>query len=66
VRSSAWAASQPRLGNLLIAWMLLRSTVIGARIGGIEWRGVRYPSAALSAGRRVRFCSVCSRRSTNR
>jgi len=48
-------AAIPWLGNALMAWMLVRSAIIGARIGGIEWRGVRYSSATLNAGRRVFF-----------
>jgi hypothetical protein len=42
------------LGFLGIAWMALRSGVIGHRIGGIAWRGVVYPSALLAAHQRVR------------
>jgi hypothetical protein len=45
----------PQLGTLLMAWMLVRSAVIGARLGGIEWRGKLYRSAELNAGRRVFF-----------
>ncbi len=48
-------AAIPWLGNLLMAWMLVRSAVIGARIGGIEWRGRVYDAQTLHAGRRVFF-----------
>ena len=42
------------VGFLGIAWMALRSGVIGHHIGGIAWRGVVYPSALLAAHQRVR------------
>ena len=48
-------AAVPWLGHGLIAWMLVRSAIIGARVGGIEWRGQRYTAAEINAGRRVWF-----------
>ena len=42
------------LGFLGIAWLSLRSGLVGARLRGIEWRGVVYPSALLAAAQRVR------------
>lgn len=41
------------VGALLTAGIILRAAWVGARIGGVEWRGTRYPSAAINAGRRV-------------
>jgi hypothetical protein len=43
----------PQLGALLMAWMLVRSAIIGARLGGIEWRGQLYKASDINAGRRV-------------
>ncbi len=43
------------IGFFGTAWMLLRSGVVGHRIGGIQWRGVVYPSAVLKAHQRVRM-----------
>ncbi|MCA9562788.1 MAG: glycosyltransferase, partial [Myxococcales bacterium] len=44
----------PQLGALLCTHMLLRACWIGRRIGGIEWRGVRYSSEELRPMQRVR------------
>lgn len=41
------------LGTVLFAWTLLRAAWLGARRGGIRWRGTFYPAAALRRGRRV-------------
>ncbi len=41
------------LGPLLIAYAVARAGWLGWRMGGIEWRGQRYPSDAINAGRRV-------------
>jgi glycosyltransferase involved in cell wall biosynthesis len=35
------------VGALLIAFAVLRSAIVGARLGGITWRGVLYPSEQL-------------------
>lgn len=43
------------IGFIGTGWMSLRSGVIGHRIGGIQWRGVVYPSALLKAHQRVRM-----------
>lgn len=43
------------LGEVGMAFVLARATVLGVRRGGVLWRGTLYPSAALRAGRRVRF-----------
>jgi hypothetical protein len=43
------------IGFFGTAWMSLRSGVVGHRIGGIQWRGVVYPSAVLKAHQRVRL-----------
>jgi hypothetical protein len=42
------------MGFLGMAWMSLRAGFIGCRIGGIEWRGVVYPSTLLASHQRVR------------
>ncbi|MEM1128208.1 MAG: glycosyltransferase family 2 protein [Bacteroidota bacterium] len=42
------------LGLLLVAAMLLRSTVQTLRRGGVEWRGTRYDLEALRHAQRVR------------
>jgi glycosyltransferase involved in cell wall biosynthesis len=41
------------LGELVMAWIVARATVLGARRGGATWRGTLYPTALLRAGRRV-------------
>jgi hypothetical protein len=51
----ALSALVPQLGTTLMAWMLVRSAIIGARLGGIVWRGRHYSTAELNAGRRVFF-----------
>lgn len=43
------------LGLLFTAFMVLRAVGIGARIGGVEWRGVRYDSALLLPMQRVKL-----------
>jgi len=52
---SGWAALGAPLGFLLIALIVVRSALIGRRIGGIEWRGERYAAADLKARQHVRF-----------
>jgi hypothetical protein len=42
------------LGTLLMAWFLLRAGYVGAKRGGIVWRGRFYPTALLRAGRTYR------------
>jgi glycosyltransferase involved in cell wall biosynthesis len=43
------------LGTLVVAFGAVRSCLITLARGGIEWRGTRYSTAALRAGRRLRF-----------
>lgn len=43
------------IGFFGTAWMALRSGIVGHRIGGIQWRGVVYPSRLLKAHQRVRM-----------
>lgn len=45
-------ASLP-LGDLAMAWIVARATVLGVWRGGLVWRGTTYPTALLRAGRRV-------------
>lgn len=52
-RTRSGAALAP-LACLAMSWMVVRAAWIGWRIGGIVWRGVRYPSALLAANQRVR------------
>lgn len=42
------------LGFLGMAWMTLRAGIIGFRLGGIEWRGVVYPTSLLAQRQRVK------------
>ena len=44
----------PPLGLLATSYMIARAGLVGWRIGGIEWRGVCYPSAELKRRQRVR------------
>jgi hypothetical protein len=41
------------LGDVIMAFIILRATVLGIRRGGLVWRGTVYPTAALKKGRRV-------------
>ena len=47
--SMLYAFTQP-VGALIFFWMLLRSTVITLRNGGITWRGTFYPTEELKRG----------------
>lgn len=52
--NSIWAGLSIPLGKLVVAWVLARSAWLFRKRGGVEWRGTRYPAAALEAGRRVK------------
>jgi len=41
------------LGDLLMAYIVARATVLGLRRGGLVWRGTTYPTMLLRDGRRV-------------
>jgi glycosyltransferase involved in cell wall biosynthesis len=41
------------LGDLVLAYVFTRATVLGVWRGGLVWRDTTYPSAALRDGRRV-------------
>jgi hypothetical protein len=41
------------LGDLLMAYVIARATVLGLRRGGLVWRGTTYPTELLRGGRRV-------------
>jgi hypothetical protein len=43
------------VGILLIAYMVVRSAIIGTRIGGISWRGTVYPSEMLRRSQRFKM-----------
>lgn len=48
-----WSLMAFPLAQMIIVWAMLRSSIIGARRGGIEWRGTRYPLNELRAQQRV-------------
>ncbi len=50
-----WPALLTPLGFPVLGYMLLRSMVKCLRIGGIEWRGTRYPMNELRALQRVKL-----------
>ena len=50
MRVSAWYCLTLPLGAIVFAYILLRSTVITLRQGGIYWRGTFYPLAELRRG----------------
>jgi len=41
------------LGGAMMAFIILRAGIVGARRGGINWRGTFYPSDSLNRGARV-------------
>lgn len=45
----------PWLGALLLSFVVLRSTLIGVRDGGIRWRGVLYESERLRPAQRYKM-----------
>jgi hypothetical protein len=47
--SPLYAVTQP-LGALIVCWMLVRSTIVTLRQGGIRWRGTFYPIEELKRG----------------
>jgi hypothetical protein len=47
--SPLYAATQP-LGALIFAWMIVRSTIVTLRQGGIRWRGTFYAIEELKRG----------------
>ena len=42
-------------GELIMSWVILRSTILGVRRGGLIWRGTVYDSQALKDGTKVKF-----------
>jgi hypothetical protein len=47
--SPLYALTQP-IGALLLGWMLIRSTYVTLKHGGITWRGTFYPLEDLRRG----------------
>jgi hypothetical protein len=47
--SPLYAVTQP-LGALVVCWMIVRSTFVTLRQGGIRWRGTFYPIEELKRG----------------
>src|SRR6185295_13892658 len=41
------------LGDLVMAYVVARATVLGVRRGGLVWRGTMYPTELLRGGQRV-------------
>lgn len=41
------------LGDLVMAYIVARATVLGVRRGGLVWRGTTYPTELLRGGQRV-------------
>ena len=44
-----------QVGLVLVAYLMVRSTILGMRMGGITWRGQLYPTTLLAAAQRVRI-----------
>jgi hypothetical protein len=61
VVAGRWAARPlvpsflPCVGLILTSAVMLRAAFVGWRKGGIEWRGVLYPTSLLQDRQRVRF-----------
>jgi glycosyltransferase involved in cell wall biosynthesis len=53
VRAARWTGRPARdalllpLGGVLVAWIVARAGFVGARRGGVTWRGTHYPSTLL-------------------
>jgi len=50
MRVSPWYAVTHPLGALLLSYMLLRSTIVTLKQGGIVWRETFYPLEELKRG----------------
>lgn len=55
LRRSLWSPLLKPVACVVFGAMLLRAGLTAWWQGGIDWRGTRYPLAALRAGQRVRF-----------
>ncbi|MBL8937505.1 MAG: glycosyltransferase [Archangium sp.] len=54
-RDPLYPALFPNVALLLLAFMSVRAGVLGRRMGGITWRGVRYDAALLRSQQRFRL-----------
>lgn len=54
-RDPLYPALFPNVALLLLAFMSVRAGVLGHRMGGITWRGVRYEAALLQSQQRFRM-----------
>lgn len=54
-RDPLYPALFPNVALLLLAFMSVRAAILGRRMGGIMWRGVRYEAALLESQQRFRM-----------
>lgn len=54
-RDPLYPALFPNVALLLLAFMSVRAGILGHRMGGITWRGVRYDAALLESQQRFRM-----------
>lgn len=54
-RDPLYPALFPNVALLLLAFMSVRAAILGRRMGGIMWRGVRYEASMLASQQRFRM-----------
>lgn len=54
-RDPLYPALFPNVALLVLAFMSVRAAILGRRMGGIMWRGVRYEAALLESQQRFRM-----------